>query len=68
MGDSLSQASASLNRLDIDDDIDETSSRIRESLKQELKLIQVAKKDLKVKKKVDNSHAKSSHTIVHNQT
>ena len=38
IGDSLSNASASLNRLD-EDDIDETSSRIRESLKKELKLI-----------------------------
>ena len=63
MGDSISNAS--LNRLDEDDD--ETSSRIRESLKKELKLIQVAKKDLKTNKKAfDTSHARSSHTIVHN--
>lgn len=64
MGDSLSNASASLNRLDEDD---ENSSRIRESLKKELKLIQNAKKDLKVKRvrDTDGSHARSSHTIVH---
>ena len=45
MGDSLSNVS-----LD-DGDEDETSSRVRESLKRELKMIQVAKKDLKVKRR-----------------
>lgn len=45
MGDSLSNVS-----LD-DPDEDETSSRVRESLKRELKMIQVAKKDLKVKRR-----------------
>ena len=44
MGDSLSQIS-------LNDDEDETTSQVRESLKRELKLIQVAKKDLKVKRK-----------------
>ena len=72
MGDSLSNVS-----LDDPDD-DENSSRVRESLKRELKLIQVAKKDLKVKRRsmapsssnggvTISSHAKSSHTIMHQQ-
>ena len=52
MGDSLSNASASLtnNNEEYDSD-DEKTSQVRESLKRELKLIQVAKADLKVKRK-----------------
>ena len=44
MGDSLSHVS-------LDESDDETTSQVRESLKRELKLIQVAKKDLKVKRR-----------------
>ena len=69
MGDSLSNVS-----LD-DPDEDETSSRVRESLKRELKMIQVAKKDLKVKRRsvapqgssIHTNNTKSSHTIMHQQ-
>ena len=69
MGDSLSNVS-------LDDDEDETSSRVRESLKRELKMIQVAKKDLKVKRRsvapqgsssIHTNNTKSSHTIMHQQ-
>ena len=62
MGDSLSNASASLtnNTYEPDCDDDETS-QVRESLKRELKLIQVAKADLRVRKK--KPHIASSHTI-----
>jgi len=49
IGDSLSNASLP-NTVENDDEDDETTSRIRESLKRELKLIQNAKKDLKIKK------------------
>jgi len=62
-----------LSHVSLDDDDDETSSRVRESLKRELKLIQVAKKDLKVKRRSgqppagQQTHTKSSHTIVHQQ-
>ena len=65
MGESLSNVSL--------DDEDETTSQVRESLKKELKLIQVAKKGLKVKRRSVapsaqvGSHAKSSHTIMQNQ-
>lgn len=63
MGDSLSNASASLTNNNEYDSDDEKTSQVRESLKRELKLIQVAKADLKVKRKVKN-HVQSSHTIV----
>ena len=62
MGDSISNASASLtnNTYEPDSD-DEKTSQVRESLKRELKLIQVAKADLKVRKK--KPHIQSSATI-----
>jgi len=64
MGDSLSNASASLtNNVEDGDSDDEKTSQVRESLKRELKLIQVAKADLKVGKRKKN-HIQSSHTIV----
>ena len=52
IGDSLSNAS----------DDDETASRIRESLKKELKMIQVAKADLKIKRKRKRSGVAHSTT------
>ena len=61
IGDSISNNSASLQRLDDNDYDDEKTSQVRESLKRELKMIQVAKADLKVKRKVKN--VQSSHTI-----
>ena len=54
MGDSLSNASASLTNNNEYDSDDEKTSQVRESLKRELKLIQVAKADLKVKRKGKN--------------
>ena len=58
IGDSLSNASLQQP----DDDDDETASRIRESLKKELKMIQVAKADLKIKRKRKRSGVAHSTT------
>ena len=65
-----SEMGESLSHVSLDEDEDETTSQVRESLKKELKLIQVAKKDLKVKRRSvapsgHSTHAKSSHTIMH---
>ena len=66
-----SEMGESLSHVSLDDDEDETSSRVRESLKRELKQIQMAKKDLKVKRRsvapATISQTKSSHTIMHQQ-